>query len=73
MGPLMFTEGYFEASAVHRNKIRKEVFRFFVEEGEGSLFKAELLMWQALDQMEEIEAYEECAILKDILKSIGSE
>ena len=68
----MFTEGYFEASAVHRNKIRKEVFRFFVEEGEGSLFKAELLMWQALDQMEEIEAYEECAILKDILKSIGT-
>jgi hypothetical protein len=72
MDPLMFTEGYFTASAIHRNKMRKQVFRFFLEEGEGSMFKAEVLMWEALDRMEEIEAYEECAILKDILKSIGT-
>ena len=70
MGPVIFTEGYFEASAVHRNKIRKQVFKLFLEEGEGSLFRAELLMWEALEYMEEIEAYEECAVLKDILKSI---
>lgn len=73
MGPMMFTEGYFTASPVHRNKIRKKVFKFFIEEGEGSLFRAEVLMWEALQHMEDIEAYEECAILKDILKSIGSE
>lgn len=68
----MFTEGYFTASAAHRKRIRRQVFRFFIEEGEGSMFKAEVLMWEALDHMEEIEAYEECAILKDILKSIGT-
>jgi len=72
MGPLIITEGYFEASSTHRNKIRKQVFKFFLEEGEGSLFRAEVLMWEALDYMEEIEAYEECAVLKDILKSIGT-
>ena len=72
MGPMIIAEGYFTASATHRNKIRKQIFRFFIEEGEGSLFRAELLMWEALDYMEKIKAYEECAVLKDILKSIGT-
>ena len=69
----LFAHNYIDASKRVRRLMRKEVLDFFVEEGEGSLFRAEILMWKALDDLEEIEAYEECAIIKDILNSIGPE